>query len=366
MITSLQHTQQHWVQAFGNAILKDSALKLTKPRVPLFREGTSCRLVAHVGTMLAMTMLWSGLASAAPQSTLRLALPGGAAVIYSNAANPQAPLSNRSWKRAVFVFPDGTTFGVLPRTGQTNTEGTEIEPPKAEDISPSGQYVVIGRVETGTVWQGQGKPESVLSREYCPVVEVRTGCITADQTGEICGQGWTAGQPAQWGTDEQTSTMLKSDRPSASNVLRYIEAGHPADWVLRDDSGADNVLRCDPLSSSNRASYRKIAAALRTKSATSDARLIEAALSKGLGGSLDTRESKDADAERRTAIVSVAKATLFTAPDDATESRAYLVQNDVVTVLKQSPTGWAYVDYVNASGKHVLRWIKADQISIKQ
>jgi hypothetical protein len=67
-----------------------------------------------------------------------------------------------------------------------------------------------------------------------------------------------------------------------------------------------------------------------------------------------------------TATVAGQNATLFTAPDDATASRAYLVQNDVVTVLKRSPIGWAYVDYVNASGKHLLRWIKADQISIKQ
>ena len=53
------------------------------------------------------------------------------------------------------------------------------------------------------------------------------------------------------------------------------------------------------------------------------------------------------------------------APDNAQASRAYLVQNDAVTVLKQSPAGWAYVDYVDASGKHLLRWIKADQLATK-
>ncbi|WP_157379331.1 hypothetical protein [Burkholderia ubonensis] len=338
-----------------------------KPRAPHLRSGFTYIHAIRIGVAAAVVSLVTiaPVLAETSSSTYRFSLPGGGAILYSKPSNPQAPLSNRSWKRAVFMFPDGTTFGLLPRTGQTNTEGTEIEPPNTADISPSGQYVVVGRVETGTVWQGHGKPESVLSREYCPVVEVRTGCITSDQTGEICGQGWTVGHPAQWGTDEQTSTMLRSDRPSASSVLRYIEAGRPADGVLRDHSGADNLLRCDPLSSSNRASYRKIAAALRTKSATSDARLIETALSKGPGDSLGTRESKGADTERRTAIVSVEKATLFNAPDDANASRAYLVQNDVITVLKQSPDGWAYVDYVNASGKHLLRWIKADQISIK-
>ncbi|MCA3804473.1 hypothetical protein, partial [Burkholderia sp.] len=131
-------------------------------------------------------------------------------------------------------------------------------------------------------------------------------------------------------------------------------------------SGADNLLRCDPLSSANRESYRKIAAALKVDGARFDAQLIDTALSKGSVTSVGTPVGQGAGVEGPTAVVSVVKATLFTAPDDATASRAYLVQNDVVTVLKQSPTGWAYVDYVNASDKHLLRWIKADQISIKQ
>ncbi|WP_208451364.1 hypothetical protein, partial [Burkholderia gladioli] len=34
-------------------------------------------------------------------------------------------------------------------------------------------------------------------------------------------------------------------------------------------------------------------------------------------------------------------------------------------VLQQSPIGWAYVDYINSSGSHLLRWIKADDLAIK-
>ncbi|CAI8691082.1 SH3 domain-containing protein [Burkholderia sp. IT-111MI5] len=348
--------------------MRKVTLKSMKPGASHLRLGFASMHAICIGVATAVVSLATvtPVLAKTSSSTFRFSLPAGGAIIYSNPSNPKAPLSNRSWRRAIFTLPDGTTFGLLPRSGEKNTEGTEVEPPNTANISPSGQYVVIGRVEAGTVWQGQGKPESVLSQEFCPVIEVSTGCITSNQTGEICGQGWKAGQPAQWGTDEQTSTMLKSDRPSASNVLSSIEAGRPADGIVRDDSGADNLLRCDPLSSSNRESYRKIEAALRIKGATNDARLIEAALSKNSGASAVKPVVQEANAEGRTATVSVAKATLFTAPDDATASRAYLVQNDVVTVLKKSPTGWAYVDYVNASGKHLLRWIKADQISIKQ
>ncbi|MCA8241800.1 hypothetical protein [Burkholderia sp. AU32262] len=314
-----------------------------------------------------MTMLWSGLASAAPQSTLRFALPGGAAVVYSNAANPQDPLPRRAWKKAVFSFPNGTTFGLLPRAGEPNADGgTQMEPPNKWNISPSGQYVIVMRNDQGTVFTGQGQPETVLNREYCSMIEIKTGCITAEQTGEICGAGWQPNQGAQWGTDSQTSMMLTHDRPSASNKLASINAGQPPHLLMRNASGADNLLRCDPPSSTNREAYRKIAAALKADGARFDAQLIETALSKDSSASAGTSVAQEAVADGLTATVSVAKATLFTAPDDGNASRAYLVQNDVVTVLKQSPNGWAYVDYVNASGKHLLRWIKADQILIKQ
>lgn len=314
-----------------------------------------------------MTMLWSGLASAALQSNLRFALLGGAAVLYSNAANPQDPLPRRAWKKAVFSFPNGTTFGLLPRAGESNAGGgTQMEPLNKWNISPSGRYVIVMRNDQGTVSTGQGQPDTVLNREYCSMIEIKTGCITAEQTGEICGAGWQPSQGAQWGTDSQTSMMLTRDRPTASNKLASINAGQPARLLMRDASGADNLLRCDPPSSANRESYRKIAAALKADGAHFDAQLIDTALSKGSATSVGTPAAQEAGVEGPTAAVSVAKATLFTAPDEATASRAYLVQNDVVTVLKQSPTGWAYVNYVKATGKHLFGWVRVDQISLRQ
>ena len=301
----------------------------------------------------------------APSSTFRFALPGGAAILYGNASNPQAPLFQRAWRQAIFHFPNGATFDLLPGTGKTNAGGAAIEPPSAGDISPSGQYVVIGRVESGTVSSGPGQAESVLSREYCPVIEIRTGCITADQTGEICGAAWQAGKPAQWGTEDQTNVMLKRDRPSASRLLRFISAGQPVRLVIDDDSGADNLLRCDPPSSVNREAYQKIAIALHAVGANNDARLIDAALSSANDGAARTSASAVVEDGHRAATVSAQKAMLYTAPDDNYASHAYLVQNDTVTILKQSPAGWVYVDYVAASGKHLVRWIKANQLSIK-
>ncbi|AKM05184.1 hypothetical protein ABD05_33940 [Burkholderia pyrrocinia] len=244
---------------------------------------------------------------AASSSAFRFALPGGAAILYGNASNPRAPLSGRAWQKAVFQFPNGTTFGLLPRAGESNAgDGTQMESPNDGDISPSGEYVVVARDEQGTVSTGPGQPESVLSREYCSMIEIRTGCITADQTGAICGAGWQAGQPAQWGTDGHTDTMLKRDRPSANRQLGYISAGQPAKLTIRDDSGADNLLRCDPPSVANRDAYRKIAIALHAARARNDARLIDVALSKAGSGAGTTH---------RPATASTPTAPLHSSPD---------------------------------------------------
>lgn len=133
---------------------------------------------------------------------------------------------------------------------------------------------------------------------------------------------------------------------------------------MHDDSGADNLLRCDPPSPTNRDIYRKIAIALDAAGAHSDARLIDSALSNG-GDSTTHGPAPAAMESGYRATVSAQKATLYLIPDDAHASLAYLIPNDVVTVLKQSPAGWAYVDYVNDSGKHLLRWIKIDQLMIE-
>lgn len=349
--------------------MKNATFKFTNASISPVRIASPRTQAIRIGAVIATTLLLTCVAvapalAAAPSSTFRFTLPGGAAILYGNAANPQAPLSQRAWKHAVFYFPTGATFSLLPRAGERDASGTQMEPPSDSDISPSGDYVVIGRIESGSVSSGPGQAESDSSREYCSAIEIRTGCITADQTGEICGAGWQAGQRAQWGTDDQTNLMLKSDRPSASRLLHFINAGQPPRALVDGDSGADNLLRCDPPSSANRDTYRKIAASFRAAGAQSDAGLIDAALSNAAGGTVDTPAPTSMETGHR-AIVSTPKASLYTAPDDAHASQAYLVRNDAVTILKQSPAGWAYVDYVNNSGKHLLRWIKVDQLGIK-
>lgn len=277
-----------------------------KRSMSLHRIGFCAAPVVRVSAVFATAVLLTNATVAAPQTTLNYPLPGGASILYSDAANPRDPLSERAWTKAVFHFPNGATFGLLPRAGQSNAGGsTQMEPPSNGDVSPSGRYVVVARSEEGTVSTGPGQAESVLSREYCSAIEIRTGCITADQTGEICGAGWQAGQPAQWGTDDQTAMMLRSDRPSASRVLNFIRVGQPPRDVVGDDSGADNLLRCNPPSPANREAYLKIAAALRVAGAQGDSQLIDHALSKSAGSSTATPAPSTSNVAQRGATGSV-------------------------------------------------------------
>jgi hypothetical protein len=98
--------------------------------------GSPTILVVRIGTVLATALLLTGVAAAEPSPTFRFALPDGVAILYGKASNPQAPLLQRVWQQAVFRFPNGTTFGLLPRSGQSDASGTQMEPPNKQ-FAPS-------------------------------------------------------------------------------------------------------------------------------------------------------------------------------------------------------------------------------------
>ncbi|WP_186023115.1 hypothetical protein [Burkholderia gladioli] len=169
-------------------------------------------------------------------------------------------------------------------------------------------------------------------------------------------------QPSGGGGEDESKAMLQDSRPSAKKLIKFINSGQPAKGSLEFDiSGAENLMRCDPLSLDNREAYQKISAALHASGSQFAAHSIDTALSK-----MNTTSTPPVDGNKgsKTAGISAARATLYSAPNEASATHAYLIKNDRVTVLQQSPIGWVYVDYINASGKHLLRWIKADDLAI--
>lgn len=50
-------------------------------------------------------------------------------MIFGDALNAQDPLADRAWKKAIFNFPNGIAFSLLPGAGESNSGGgAQIEP----------------------------------------------------------------------------------------------------------------------------------------------------------------------------------------------------------------------------------------------
>jgi len=103
-----------------------------KASVSLFRIDAAGEHAVRIGAVIATaSLLTAGAAvsalAAAPSSTFRFALPGGAAILYGNASNPHAPLPDRAWRQAVFYFSNGATFSLLPGAGKSKAGGVEME-----------------------------------------------------------------------------------------------------------------------------------------------------------------------------------------------------------------------------------------------
>ncbi|WP_186062372.1 hypothetical protein [Burkholderia gladioli] len=327
-------------------------------------RGLSMSRSLHATMLAFVTLFFTNAATSSafgsPSSnTFKFSLPNGASIVYSDPLPTGNQSSDPLWKREVFHFSDGSSFNIIPRNNDP-VGFSQTWAASKEDVSPSGQFVLIGRFEVGVVDGGGESTNSAT--QYCSVLEIPSGCVYEDQAGEICGAGWKRGHPAQWGGEDESKAMLQDSRPSAKKLIKFINSGQPAKGSLEFDiSGAENLMRCDPLSLDNREAYQKISAALHASGSQFAAHSIDTALSK-----MNTTSTPPVDGNKgsKTAGISAARATLYSAPNEASATHAYLIKNDRVTVLQQSPIGWVYVDYINAFGKHLLRWIKADDLAI--
>src|ERR1700744_1567769 len=72
----------------------------------------------------------------------------------------------------------------------TDMGGVVFEGFDQGDISPSGDYAVLPLVRQG-ILDMPGENSRVQGREYCPVVELHTGCVISMPTGEVCGGKWS-------------------------------------------------------------------------------------------------------------------------------------------------------------------------------
>ncbi|WP_431823256.1 hypothetical protein [Burkholderia sp. F1] len=215
---------------------------------------------------LFVTLFMNSLACLA--STDRVVLSDGAALVFS------VPLTSNEqkkfgpgWKKATYISSQGERFGLFSMETLTTAGGAIFGDSYPPQLSPTGKYAVIDVLRVGVVDPGpSGKPE-VQTRQYCPVMETRTGCILSNQTGELCGGEWDR-RSDRWtvrGLDEDANApMLRYQFDDANTLWKeYVSAGDkPFRISIREavssSLGVVNLMACDPPRARNITTYKYI------------------------------------------------------------------------------------------------------------
>ncbi|MDF7680543.1 hypothetical protein PT300_08040 [Enterobacteriaceae bacterium ESL0689] len=183
----------------------------------------------------------------------------------------------------------------------------------SSELSPSGRYLIVISVSGGFVEFGDGTSE-YKDRAYCSVVDMSNGCIVSDWDGWACSYTWTGGKDVLASSEEADADIFdfKSARPAINKMISKLS--------LLDTTEARNMLRCDAPSRENINKYQQLA-----------------------------RENKDNRKIVQNAILSFLynckeeslinkKASLFSAPDNSSQTKSYLIPGDVFNVFISSQT----------------------------
>lgn len=149
--------------------------------------------------------------------------------------------------RTLTILNDGKTVRVLRGEIEKGGVFDKINPP---ELSPDGNFALLHQVESGKAETSNGL---VTNHEiaYCELVNLRSGCIIARETGEFCGGTFT--QDGRWNNQLYPEFNLTAEAPRAK---KYVEGSlRPTDSPA---SSLDNLLICDPPDANNKKDYRTI------------------------------------------------------------------------------------------------------------
>jgi hypothetical protein len=205
--------------------------------------------------------------------------------------------------------------------------------------SPSGKYLIISSVSGGYVEYGDGTSK-YTDRAYCSVVDMTDGCIVSDWHGEACGYTWVGNKDVLASSEEPGAEIFdfSSFRPSINKVRRY--------FTTMDSESVENFIRCDAPHKENINSYQEFA-----KKNKESKKIINNQIVNYLKRDL-------------TDLTVKAKATLFTTPDESSETKAYLIAGDKVKKIQNSPDNeWINIGYINKKRTPLVAWVKADTVA---
>jgi hypothetical protein len=261
------------------------------------------------------------------------------------------------WAKATFIRKGGQRLHLLSEEQLTKDGGVLFEGVDQRNVSATGHFVVLPVVRQGTLESAGEKPR-IEGREYCPVIETTTGCIVTMQTGEICGGEWSS-KGDRWmdATVDRTAEMTEKTTSDANALWKEFSNSSvrlKLHDVIVSNMGISNVMACDPVSDGNRKSYLAIAEQLKIEKATSPAAYIESKLALPAG--------KPPQLSGARARVSVDRAWLYDFQNPDAKTKMYIVRDDVVTVVDANKSGWTQVDYSEANGRVLRKWIRTDSV----
>lgn len=275
-----------------------------------------------------------------------------------------APLKGKSqeefgsgWTKATYRGVTGEQVDLFPMEAFT-VGGVIFQDSYAPQISPSGRYAVLDILRAGIVDPGpKGKPEPE-TRQYCPVLDVGTGCIVSVQSGDLCGGSWDQRKDL-WvvpGYDGDSSKAMLDYQFQNVNIVwhEYLAANaksfrYTLNNALVSNLGITNLMACQPPAADNLDAYAAMARQLIKDGNFSDARYIDKKL--GVKG--------NSSAQSQGLTISVDKARLYDGPSLSTQTRTYLVKGDRVRVLDKSGADWVKIEYRQSNGPFIEKWIQA-------
>jgi len=193
-------------------------------------------------------------------------------------------------------------------------------------VSPSGEYLVVTSISGGYLDSGDGKRE-YIDKAHCSVVDMKNGCFVSDWEGEVCGYDWKKNE----------DVLASSNSPGAETFdflsFRPTINGIKDNLSLLNETTVENYLRCDAPDKENINIYQEL-----IKVNKASKRLTSESIVKYLDGI-------------STEGIIAKKTNLFSASDNNSQTKAYLVLGDKVKVIEKSPDNeWVNIGYINAKG----------------
>ncbi|MHA0962921.1 hypothetical protein [Enterobacter cancerogenus] len=163
------------------------------------------------------------------------------------------------------------------------------------------------------------------------------GCIVSDWDGEACGYTWIEGKDVLASSEEGGADIFdfNSMRPSMIKMKDKLSS--------LDARSTSNFLRCDAPSIENIDRYQQLVRDNKNNKKIA----LNAILS-----FLHNRKEESSINE---------KASLFSAPNNNSQTKNYLTLGDKVKVIQYSADRkWVSVGYINPKNIPLITWIKSD------